>query len=363
MMKKTYVSSFFTFQQTQTPDSRQSKSHDQLHDRGQYPRRSLPEITPEQLGTGFRDFLNLESSTSPSKTGYLEQGESLITDEKPLSILDTSLSWPSPDSSFLQSGSPITVGFPSKETDIESEVKDIRLSPSLSPRITRNRQPRPSSAHVRAESPSPQRGRSARSSSARVRERSWSPPSFKDTSLDIPYPKGCSGLRDTDSFSLPDIPGKSHRESNSKWSGHVSHSSRPSAITITVSSASSLTDTSSTVTSTAPPSNRETEVLFSDRKRLPRGYSPPVRDSGSSLTTVTSLTEQQLPDSARDRRLSFDIGFVDILTVDSNSSVVDQLSSGRVSSPVVSDLLFFVVMGKTQNFSNKGQGHWKQYKF
>jgi hypothetical protein len=66
------------------------------------------------------------------------------------------------------------------------------------------------------------------------------------------------------------------------------------------------------------------------------GLSPPVKDSGSSLTTVTTLTDQGAigsgmgSDSDR-RRYSFDLGFLDILTIDSNSSVADQLSTGRVS--------------------------------
>jgi hypothetical protein len=104
-----------------------------------------------------------------------------------------------------------------------------------------------------------------------------------------------------------------------------------------------VTDSSSTITSsfTSPPTTQRDQREQVTQKSTPMvpaiGLSPPVRDSGSSLTTVTSLTDQAALNSARDsggtdrRRLSFDLGFLDILTIDSNSSIADQLSTGRVS--------------------------------
>ena len=319
---------------TKTPDNRPTKSHDLSHDKGQSPRRSLPDITLQQLGTDFRDFMNLETFVSPSKTGYTGHDESLVFEEKPANSLDTSLTWPSPNSSFLVSGSPITVGSPGRDREPDSDKRYKMLSPLVT------RQARPGSAVVRMQSPSPNRGRSF---SVRNRERSWSPPRCKDRSFDIPSSKSFGHL-ETDSFSLPDMPGKFKKDSQTRELSLALNAKPSTAVTITVSSASSLSDTSSTITSSAPPTNRDSGIASSDPRRFPRGQSPPVRDSGSSLTTVTSLPGQ---DSPRDRRLSFDIGFVDILTMDSNSSIVEQLSSGRVSAPVVSDLLFSisVVMG------------------
>lgn len=330
----------------------------QPHDRGQYPRRSLPEINPQQMGVGFRDFMNLESSASPSRTCYPVENESLHLADKPLDLLDTTPTWPSPSSSFLVSGSPITVQSPVAGLESDLNLNDR----SLSPTISRSRPARPSSAGVRNESPSPNRERSERSSSARNRDRSWSPPIYRDKSVTLPANRDYSNLKD--SFSLPDISSRTYKATREKRPEFVTElpsrtpkasinrdnklvrkSGQPS-VTISVSSASSLTDTSSSLTSTltsAPPTCREVKLKTSIPQKLSRGLSPPVRDSGSSLTTVTSLTDQQVTDSARDsngkdsdcdRRLSFDMGFLDILTVDSNSSVVDQLSTGRVSANI-----------------------------
>lgn len=322
----------------------------QLRDKGQSPRRSLPEITPQQLlGTSFKDFINLETSTIPSKTGYLGHNDSLCPDEKITNLLDTSLTWPSPDSSFLVSGSPITVGSPGALLEQDSNIRDG----SLSPKIPKGQRDMTSRADVRSQSPSqssPTRRRSARSLSSHARERSWSPPSFRDKSLSLQKPSDPQ-YRLIDSLSLPESQlkmGSKYKDKGDNPRSYVSRFLKPSStIPITVTPASTLTDTSSSITSTltsAPTSSREPLVQTSEPYRFPRGLSPPVRDSGSSLTTVTTLTDQQASesargsgaDSARDRRPSFDLGFLDVLTVDSNSSVVDQLSTGRVSASVVS---------------------------
>lgn len=323
----------------------------QLRDKGQSPRRSLPEITPQQLlGTSFKDFMNLETSTMPSKTDYFGHNDSLCPDEKITNLLDTSLTWPSPDSSFLVSGSPITVVSPGRALEQDSDIRDR----SLSPKIPKGRRDMTSGADVRSQSPSqssPIR-RSARSLSSHARERSWSPPSFRDKSLSLQKPSDPQ-YRLIDSLSLPESPlGSKHKDKRDNPRPHGSRFLMP----ITVTPACTLTDTSSSITSTltsAPTSSREPLVQTSELYRFPRGLSPPVRDSGSSLTTVTTLTDQQASesargsgaDSARDRRPSFDLGFLDVLTVDSNSSVVDQLSTGRVSASVMpSSESFSVVM-------------------
>ncbi|KAH3778117.1 hypothetical protein DPMN_179570 [Dreissena polymorpha] len=195
-----------------------------------------------------------------------------------------------------------------------------------------------------------------RSGQGRVRERSWSPPRHRERTVTPPHngSRQLPVIRDRDIRSLPDLAAKTARESLDKGYSPTKpvtrtvtqHDTATSAMAGTNTSLS-LTDTSSTLTSTVTtpvPTHREqkdNKGMNTLTPLLGKGHSPPVRDSGSSLTTVTTLTDQQAlssapesagENSARDRRdLSFDLGFLDILTVDSNSTVVDQLSTGRVS--------------------------------
>ena len=94
------------------------------------------------------------------------------------------------------------------------------------------------------------------------------------------------------------------------------------------------TDTSSTITS-PPVTQHDIGTPIPSSRHHMLGHSPPVKDAGSFIPSLP------LPTRARDKKLSFDLGFLDILTVDSNSSVVDQISTGRVSDIMVAMVMVF----------------------
>jgi len=330
--------------------------------------RTLPEVKPQQM-TGFRDYLNLESQ-SPPPTSTAQGYDPLNSREQSFSLLDNSLSWPvgNQDLSFLVSGSPIrgspVSGTPVKATDSRSNTNTPvrgqgQVRESRDRQESRGEQNRASDnmASIRGERPeaqSPYRELGSRSVRVHERDRSWSPPRYMDRlspqgrmrSRQLPQ------RRDSDTLSLPDLSLRTLRYDTDKGLDPTVH--KVKVIKVTSSSAmpvstilSTISDSSSTVTSamtTPVPTHRDPREVTTPRSdpmtlnvgRI--GQSPPVRDSGSSLTTVTSLTDQHIEctdqrgqNDNRDGHLSFDLGFLDILTVDSNSSVADQLSTGRVS--------------------------------
>ena len=295
----------------------------QSHDKGQYP----VNIVSENSKSSFRNYVNLS-------------GGNYRANDQSINEPDSDLSWPSgsPDVSSRLSLSPVRKNLGSRSKD-----------PMKGQGVARNEPLRPLSASFRERGSSSTLPRENRfkSSYTKQRERSWSPPwdrdpshRFRDRRL-LPSPN-----KDFDSYSLPELPDRStamHEDSFVSPATAVPNIPSTVITTTVATPVSMVTDSSSTITSsfTSPPNTQRDQKEQVTQKSAPGitalGLSPPVRDSGSSLTTVTSLTDQAALSSARDsasvdrRRLSFDLGFLDILTIDSNSSIADQLSTGRVS--------------------------------
>lgn len=298
------------FQQTVSHDSHVTMSHD----KGQYPIATAPEKKSKSSSTAFRDFLDL-SRTQDSGGLFLDT--SFKVNDTSYAGQDSEFSWPSGHlDESKRSFSP------------NMDAGAINKDPSNCPVFNRTRAGRASSSDLRHESPSPTlpKGTRFRSSYTRRRDRSRSP--SRDGTLSPPAHRGRRRghtlNKDFDSCSLPELPISS---APLPRSATETASIVTTASFSTVTNVSALTDTSTiTSTTTSPPTTQ------SDLSIHALGLSPPVRDSGSSLTTVTTLTDQNAHDCIPDqRRYSFDLGFLDILTIDSNSSVADQLSTGRVS--------------------------------
>lgn len=342
-----------------------NRSHDshvtpESYDNSQAHFLAIPE--EKNSSSAFRSFLNIGSAPSPRRdAGNPILNSSLKASDKQCSNdEDPNVSWPStsPDNSFTrQSMSPIR----------EIQAKNRTSKPNKDLSEIRTQSDRPVSSGLKRESPSPKFNKEQhhfRSAYSRQKDGRW-PPNRKDQAISPPIFRERRRLpspnRDYDSFSLPDlsvkpiVPQRNESFPNSVTAFVTKVSNVPSSSAVTSNGiVSTLTDTSSTLTSTVtspPPTQRDFMTPRSDDRIFELGHTPPVRDSGSSLTTVTPLTDQptngNAPDGVRDgtpdwRRFSFDLGFLDILTIDSNSSIGDQLSTGRVSELFYE--LYYVVM-------------------
>ncbi|XP_053381516.1 centriolin-like isoform X4 [Mercenaria mercenaria] len=322
--------------QTVTHDSQVTRPHD----KGQYPIT----IVPENSKSSFRHYVDLPQGRDHSN--FTAHDKYKTTDQS-FTEQDLDISWPS--------GSPgsIRLSVSPVRRDSGARIKD----PSKSPSSSRARPLRPLSASFRQENHSSTLPREThfRSSYSRQRDRSWSPPGVRDRT---PSPSRFRDKRllpspnkDFDSFSLPELPDRSATIDKDSFfpTATLVPATHTTAISTTAASVSMVTDSSSTLTSTltTPPTTQRDQkesVAIESVPGIPAlGLSPPVRDSGSSLTTVTTLTDQAALSSARDsgdtdrQRFSFDLGFLDILTIDSNSSVADQLSTGRTTDRLSED--------------------------
>lgn len=333
--------SYLHFQQTLTHDSHLIRSHDRSHDKGQYPITTVPDYSNQTV----QHFVDMSKARDLGHSA-----KDIDKTDQSFTLQDSDMSWPSdsPDGQSRPSVSPVR--------DSRAKMKD----PSKIPVMSRPRSGRPVSASFKQEGsvstlPKDTRFRSLYS---RQRDRSWSPPSIRDRDSSpsrfrdkrlMPSPN-----KDFDSFSLPELPDRSAVFEKDSYTSPMPQvtgiTTTATVISSTAAAVSIVTDSSSTLTSTitSPPTTQRDQKESLTLKSAPKiptlGLSPPVRDSGSSLTTVTSLTDQAALSSARDsnpdrRRFSFDLGFLDILTIDSNSSVADQLSTGRVSGFLINKSL------------------------